>query len=450
MSSINPTSSYFTQIKTDLMNKVRQNCERSKQQIPEDFFNNSTLMTLAIVAGDNEALSNILNMDITLIENKDQIDPNLPDKNGITPLFWAIKKTNHKAIELLMQKKVNLNLLYSKIFPPQNSTRQQTTLIAPTTNTQQIPNIHQNHIVPNSQPVYQNIASPRAQPLPALQLKAPVAINQTFQQYNPHPIFSIINENPIDYDRFSNMLLRINNHQCLKDNESNNLLHIAAKKGLLKVAQLVLSGNYNINAITNKAETPLHLAVKHGHLEMVRFLLNNRANVNARNKGGTSPLHIALDNPNEDIIKLLLDNGALVNVHPNGTKCNILETAKSKNIALPIQILLEEKLNVETKRNFNLQLKPLHSTQNNIQQTFQSELTNQTSSTTHALTATSTNTSRLQDSTEQKNKKRKANEINQSLNSDNDLQIIREYSSTSSAADLLCFATSIKQELKEG
>ena len=61
-----------------------------------------------------------------------------------------------------------------------------------------------------------------------------------------------------------------------------SLLHAAADKGHVPVAQLLLEHRIEINAKSEEgAVTPLHLAASNGHLEMIRFLMDHGADLAA-------------------------------------------------------------------------------------------------------------------------------------------------------------------------
>jgi len=60
-------------------------------------------------------------------------------------------------------------------------------------------------------------------------------------------------------------------------------LHIAAEKGLVRVAELLLSRNADINVKDGLGEMPLHYVARHCRVGVVELLLKARADPNARN-----------------------------------------------------------------------------------------------------------------------------------------------------------------------
>ena len=63
-------------------------------------------------------------------------------------------------------------------------------------------------------------------------------------------------------------------------------LHIAAEKGHLQVAQLLVRSGAEINAIDLNGDTPLHFACVNGHLNVVSWLLTRGPNLQIKNKQG--------------------------------------------------------------------------------------------------------------------------------------------------------------------
>jgi ankyrin repeat protein len=88
------------------------------------------------------------------------------------------------------------------------------------------------------------------------------------------------------------------------------LLHEAALKGHLKMAEFLLSKGADVNAKTKKGATALHHAAYQGHLEMVQYLVSRGADVNVRDQGGDSPLTWAEMAGHDDVAAFLRGQGA--------------------------------------------------------------------------------------------------------------------------------------------
>ena len=105
-------------------------------------------------------------------------------------------------------------------------------------------------------------------------------------------------------------------------------LHIAAWKGLVGVARLLLANGAPVDAKTQfhhgtyravggdwtiSQQSALHLASKKGHLEVTKLLMANGADVNASDELQRIPLLIASENGHHELARLLLASGADVN-----------------------------------------------------------------------------------------------------------------------------------------
>ncbi len=71
------------------------------------------------------------------------------------------------------------------------------------------------------------------------------------------------------------------------------LLHVAAERGLLESAKLLLAKGNDLNRAGPTGLTPLHMACRGGQARMVEWLLRNKASPRARTREGWTPMALA-------------------------------------------------------------------------------------------------------------------------------------------------------------
>jgi cytohesin len=95
-----------------------------------------------------------------------------------------------------------------------------------------------------------------------------------------------------------------------------NLLHWAIAGNSIESIIFLLENGININSKTKDLieETPLHIAVEYSNQEAVKLLCEKKADINSFTLSRMTPLHVAIFTKNILIIKLLLQNGANPNI----------------------------------------------------------------------------------------------------------------------------------------
>lgn len=88
----------------------------------------------------------------------------------------------------------------------------------------------------------------------------------------------------------------------------SNVLSLAAGRGYLEIASLLIEAGSEVDAITERQETCLHAAAENGHCRMVELLLQYGANPDlARRRDGFTPLHLASKGGHVTAVRVLLD-----------------------------------------------------------------------------------------------------------------------------------------------
>ena len=91
-------------------------------------------------------------------------------------------------------------------------------------------------------------------------------------------------------------------------------LHIAAVRGYLQVASMLIVQGADVNGGDVRGLTPLHAAAWSGSNEVVALLIDKGADINAGDEDGVTPLHAAALAGRNETVALLIARGADVNV----------------------------------------------------------------------------------------------------------------------------------------
>jgi hypothetical protein len=155
----------------------------------------------------------------------------------------------------------------------------------------------------------------------------------------------------------------------MRDAQGRTPLIIAAQKGSLEIALLLLSNMADVNACDENGNTALILSPS---AEVSSLLLSNGADVNASNSWGMSALCNAAKEGNETLVRLLLEHGA----DPDHRDCDgftALIRASMHGYDRIVDILLAKGANVhfKTKTGHTAMTLALENQQPHIAQTLQ-------------------------------------------------------------------------------
>lgn len=90
-----------------------------------------------------------------------------------------------------------------------------------------------------------------------------------------------------------------------QDKTDKTPLHIAANRGDIAIARLLLKNNAKVNARDDIGDTPLHEAAWHGHTEVACLLMANGARANKYNFVGNRAVDYAEMHNNQTMMSLL-------------------------------------------------------------------------------------------------------------------------------------------------
>ncbi|RYP64493.1 hypothetical protein DL771_008737 [Monosporascus sp. 5C6A] len=127
-------------------------------------------------------------------------------------------------------------------------------------------------------------------------------------------------------------------------------LHIVAKKGYVKVAELLLAERVRVDSKDYQGRTALQRAAASGHKEVVDLLLEAKADVDAKNNGGLTALYQAAENGHEEVVRLLLEAEADVDAEDSEERTALHRAALNGHKGV-VQLLLEKGVDVDAKDN---------------------------------------------------------------------------------------------------
>lgn len=95
-----------------------------------------------------------------------------------------------------------------------------------------------------------------------------------------------------------------------RSGDGSSPLGIASGVGNLPVMEMLLHKGADIEAKTKEGAAPIHFAAALGQVEAVEFLIKRGANINARTSRGLTPLRSAEKMDNPKVVEILLKAGA--------------------------------------------------------------------------------------------------------------------------------------------
>ena len=114
-----------------------------------------------------------------------------------------------------------------------------------------------------------------------------------------------------------------------------------------------VSGRVDIDNHITKGSTALFLAAQHGHIRLAELLIGKGADVNVRTNHMFTPLHAATIGGFSTVARLLIDNGAEIEASTDGRFTPLIYAAHhgKDHVAL---VLLEKGANIEAKKSLHM------------------------------------------------------------------------------------------------
>ena len=270
------------------------------------------------------------------------VDPNLANKDGLTPLYVASRNKHTKLVKLLLSNGANPNLEKENVATPlflasRNGHMEIVTLLL---NAEANPNLAYscNELTPlyvasllGHSEVVKTLLSRGAKPNLSIDNGISPLYRAAYNGYtktvehllnagadpnlgNEYGVTPLHIASQGGYKEIVQILLDAGANPDLVDKNGVTPFHIASQGGYKEIVQILLDVGAKPNLINKNGETPLYTASLEGHTIVIELLLNVGADPNlADRRNGVTPLYIASQGGYKEIVKLLLDAGADIN-----------------------------------------------------------------------------------------------------------------------------------------
>ena len=249
---------------------------------------------------------------VRLLLERDDVDVNLKDENGATPLSWAIAKGHESVVRLLLERDdVDVNL------KDENGVTLLSWAIAKGPESvvglllARNGNGASNALQAASAEGHDKVVDPNPNPkIIELLLRYVANVNAQGGEYGN----ALQAASAGGHDKIIELLLRNGANVNAQGGEYGNALQAAAAGGHEKIIELLLRNGANVNAQGGEYGDALQAAAAGGHEKIIELLLSNGANVNAQGGEYGNALQAASAGGHDKIVEILLSNGADVNV----------------------------------------------------------------------------------------------------------------------------------------
>ncbi|XP_065835574.1 uncharacterized protein [Oscarella lobularis] len=152
-----------------------------------------------------------------------------------------------------------------------------------------------------------------------------------------------------DLARLQKLMSKAENWADVKDRNGDGLLHFAAWKNRVEVAEYLTANGINIELRNNVGETPFLVACASGSAALVDLLISKRCNRLAETTLGRGALALAVIDRQFEMTKKLVEMGFDVNKPCDKTGWTSLHWAAAKGSAQIVTFLIDNGANLEAK-----------------------------------------------------------------------------------------------------
>ncbi|KAI1935368.1 hypothetical protein LOZ66_005255 [Ophidiomyces ophidiicola] len=130
------------------------------------------------------------------------------------------------------------------------------------------------------------------------------------------------------------------------NNSGSTPLHLAAEYGHKETVELLLSNGANIDICDNDEEVPLHIGARKGYEKIVKLLLDKNAKVGICNSHQSTPLHLAVQNGYMEIVELLFkstdESGTVINQEDSDEQTPLILASQYSTVEM-VEVILKYK-----------------------------------------------------------------------------------------------------------
>ncbi|XP_065835495.1 putative ankyrin repeat protein RF_0381 [Oscarella lobularis] len=152
-----------------------------------------------------------------------------------------------------------------------------------------------------------------------------------------------------DLTRLQKLLSKTENWADVKDRNGYGLLHSAAWKNRVEVAEYLTANGINIELRNDMGKTPFLVACQSGSVALVDLLISKRCNRLAETTLGRGALALAVIARQFEMTKKLVEMGFDVNKACDKAGCTSLHWAAAKGSAQIVTFLIDNGANLEAK-----------------------------------------------------------------------------------------------------
>ena len=114
-----------------------------------------------------------------------------------------------------------------------------------------------------------------------------------------------------DKEQFLELLDKLVAHNTslinFQDEQGQTALHYAADEGNLKIVEILIKSNCNLNMRSNIKRTALHISCLHGYFDISKLLIENGALINVQDNERNTPIHLCVVANHIELLKYLLE-----------------------------------------------------------------------------------------------------------------------------------------------